>query len=187
MSNSVNPTFQWNEFFWEADVNLPDWSGFQERNGPYGAVSSDEPSNGNIKLVFAPEGRGEEALNSAEMELINWFILNQRQVIESITNALFSNYAAIKDNCIEECGQEMAEYLPEVKDVSDIKNVVGIVSVNIHHVNKDNIPYIGVEMGCNWEEEQGIGFLLHGNKIVEAGDADTAILLWMAEKHANDT
>jgi len=42
-------------------------------------------------------------------------------------------------------------------------------------------------MGCNWEEEQGIGFLLHGNKIVEAGDADTAILLWMAEKHANDT
>ena len=186
VSNSVNPTFQWNEFFWEADVNLPDWSGFQERNGPYGAISSDEPSNGNIKLVFAPEGRGEEALTSAEMELINWFISNQSQVIESITNTLFSNYSAIKDSCIEECGEEMAEYFPEVKDVSDIKNVVGIVSVNIHQVSKDNIPYIGVEMGCNWEEEHGIGFLLHGNKIVEAGGADTAILLWMAEKHANE-
>jgi hypothetical protein len=187
VSNSVNPTFQWNEFFWEADVNLPDWSGFQERNGPYGAISSDEPSNGNIKLVFAPEGRGEEALNSAEMELINWFISNQSQVIESISSTLFSNYEAIKDSCIEECGEEMAEYFPEVKDVSDIKNVVGIVSVNIHKVSKDNIPYIGVEMGCNWEEEHGMGFLLHGNKIVEAGGADTAILLWMAEKHANET
>jgi len=184
VSNPVNPTFQWNEFFWEADVNFSDWSGFQERNGPYGAISSDEPSNGTIKIVFAPEGRGDEELNSNEVELINWFIAHQNQVIESITNMLFSNYASIKDSCIEECGEEMAEYFPEVKDISDIKNIVGVVSVSIHQVSKDNIPYIGVEMGCNWEEEHGIGFLLHGNKIVEAGGADTAILLWMAEKHA---
>ncbi len=187
MSNPVNPTFQWNEFFWEADVNLFAWSGFQERNGPYGAISSEEPSDGTTKIVFAPEGRGDEAINSNEMNLINWFISHQSQVIESIINTLYSNYASIRDDYIEECGEEMAEYFPEVKDASDIKNVVGIVSVNIHQVSKDNIPYIGVEMGCNWEEEHGIGFLLHGNKIVESGGADTAILLWMAEKHANAT
>ncbi|GGB21113.1 DUF6985 domain-containing protein [Agarivorans gilvus] len=187
MSNPINPNFQWNEFSWQADVKLPAWSGFQERNRPYGAISSDEPSNGTIKIVFAPEGRGDESLNSTEMELINWFISHQRQVIESITNTLFSNYAAIKGSCIEESGEEMAEYFPEVKDVSDIKSVVGIISVNIHQVSKDNIPYIGVEMGCNWEEEHGMGFLLHGNKIVEAGGADTAFLLWLAEKHANET
>jgi hypothetical protein len=186
MSNPINPTFKWNEFFWEADVNLPAWSGFQERNGPYGSISSDEPSNGDIKIVFAPEGRGNESLNITEMELINWFILHQSQVIESTTSTLFSNYASIRDSYIEECGEEMAGYFPEVKEVSDIKNVVGIVSVNIHQVTKDNIPYIGLEMGCNWEEEHGIGFLLHGSKIVEAGDADTAILLWIAEKHANE-
>lgn len=187
MSNLVNPTFQWNGFFWEAEVNLPAWSGFQERNGPHGTISSNKPSNGKIKIVFAPEGRGDEVLNSSEVKLINWFISHQSQVIESITNMIFYNYAFIRDGYIEECGEKMAEYFPEVKDVSDIKNVVGIVSVNIHQVSKGSIPYIGVEMGCDWEKEHGIGFLLHGNKIVEAGGADTAILLWMAEKHANET
>lgn len=187
MSNPVNPTFQWNEFFWEAEVKLPHWSGFQERNGPYGAISSDEPCDGTTKIVFAPEGRGDEALNSNEMNSITWFISHASQVIQSITNMLFANYASIRDGYIEEYGEEMAEYFPEVKDASGIKNVVGIVSVNIHQVSKDNIPYIGVEMGCNWEEEHGIGFLLHGNKIVEVGGADTAILLWMAEQHANET
>ncbi|MEE1672435.1 hypothetical protein SNR37_001756 [Agarivorans aestuarii] len=187
MSTSISPNFQWNGFFWETNVKLPTWSGFQERNGPYGAISSDEPSDGTIRIVFAPEGRGDEALNSKEIELINWFISHQRQVIESITNTLFSNYAAIKDGYIEEYGEEMIKYFPEVTSLSDIKNVVGTVSVNIHQVSKDSIPYIGVEMGCSWEEEHGIGFLLHGNNIVEVGGADTAILLWVAEKHANKT
>ncbi|MFD2178563.1 DUF6985 domain-containing protein [Veronia pacifica] len=187
MGNSSHPNFKWNEFCWETELKLPDWAGFQERNGPYGALSSNEPSDGTIKIVFAPEGRDDQAINSEEMELINWFISYQFQVIESIVNALFSSYSSIRESYIEECGEEMAEYFPNVQGANEIKNVVGIVSVNIHQVTKDGIPYIGIEMGCNWEEEHGLGFLLHGTKIVEIGSADTAFLLWMAEKHANET
>ena len=187
MSSTLNPTFQWNEFFWETEVNLPEWSGFQERNGPYGALSSSEPSNGTIKIVFAPEGRDEGPINTEEIELINWFLSHQSDVIGSIVSALFSNYSSIRDNFIEECGEEMAEYFPPVNVADDIKSVVGVVSVNIHQVAKNGIPFIGVEMGCNWEEEHGLGFLLHGNKIVEVGGADTAILLWLARQHANET
>ena len=187
MSNLLNPIFQWNEYFWESQINIPDWAGFQERNGPYGAISSNEPSNGDIKLVFAPEGRDDAELNSDEMQLINWFISNQKQVLDSIVTTLFSSYPSLKDTYIEECGEEMAEFFPEIKSSNEIKKVIGIVTIFIHQVSKDNTPFIGVEIGCNWDEEHGLGLLLHGNKIVEAGGADTAILLWMAERHANDT
>lgn len=183
----TNPTFNWNEYFWEASVNLEDWSGFQERNGPYGAISSEKPSNGDIKIVFAPEGRGEEPINSDELELVNWFVTHQDKVIESIVKTLYHNYSQIKDSYVEEFGEEVKDLFPEVNSIDEINNVVGIISVNIHQISKNNIPYIGVEMGCNWEEEHGLGFLLHGDKIVEVGGADTAILLWMAEKHANET
>ncbi|QUX92502.1 hypothetical protein CYL31_14320 [Marinomonas sp. A3A] len=187
MSSTLSPTFQWSEFFWEAEVNLPEWAGFQERNGPYGALSSSEPSDGTIKIVFAPEGRDEGPITTEEMELINWFLSNQSDVIGSIVGTLFLNYSSIRDNFIEECGEEMAEYFPPVNLADDIKSVVGVVSVNIHQVAKNGIPFIGVEMGCNWEEEHGLGFLLYGNKIVEVGGADTAILLWLARQHANET
>ncbi|WP_221077003.1 DUF6985 domain-containing protein [Agarivorans aestuarii] len=187
MSSFLNPTFQWNEFFWETEVSLPDWAGFQERNGPYGALSSIKPSIGKTKIVFAPEGRDESPINPEEMELINWFLSNQSAVIESIINTLFSNYSSIRDNTIKELGEEMSEFFPPVKTPDDIKGVVGVVSVNIHQVAKNSIPFIGVEMGCNWEEEHGFGFLLHGNRIVEIGGADTAILLWLANQHANET
>lgn len=187
MSSPSSPSFQWNEFFWEAKVNLPQWAGFQERNGPYGALSSNEPSNGTVKIVFAPEGRDEEPLTTEEMELVSWFLYHENDVIESIVNALFSSYTDIRDNFIEECGAEMADYFPPVDVADDIKSVVGVVSVNIHQVAKNGIPFIGVEMGCNWEEEHGLGFLLHGSKIVEVGGADTAILLWLAQKHVNAT
>jgi hypothetical protein len=81
----------------------------------------------------------------------------------------------------------MAEYFPCVEVADDIKRVVGIVSVKIHQVAKNGIPFIGVEMGCSWDEEHGLGFLLHGDKVVEVGGADTAILLWLARQHADET
>ncbi|WP_237057523.1 DUF6985 domain-containing protein [Microbulbifer sediminum] len=178
---------QWNGFFWEASISDVAWSGFQERKGPYGAISSNKPSLGDVTVVFAPEGRGDDPLNAEELSLVSWFLAHQQEVADAVVDLLFNSYWEIKAGYIEEFGEEISEAFPDIKSKSDVKQLVGIVSVNIHQVSKDDIPYIGVEMGCNWEEEHGLGFLLHGREVVDLGGADTAILLWKARQHANKT
>jgi len=37
-------------------------------------------------------------------------------------------------------------------------------------VEKDGIPYVGFEFGCTWDEEHGLGVLMHGTRTVEIGD-----------------
>ena len=37
---------------------------------------------------------------------------------------------------------------------------------------------------CTWDEEHGIGIILHGDHALELGGADTVGLLWVAEGYA---
>lgn len=187
MTNVSEIEFEWNGFLWEAKISDRAWSGFQERKGPYGAISSNTLSQGEVTVVFAPEGRGDDPLNDEELSLVSWFLANQQEVSDTIVDLLFNSYGEIKSGYIEEFGGEISDAFPDIKSKTDLKKLVGIVSVNIHQVSKDGIPYIGVEMGCDWEEEHGLGFLLHGQQVVDLGGADTAILLWKARQHANKT
>ena len=48
----------------------------------------------------------------------------------------------------------------------------------------EGAAYVGYEFGCAWEEEHGLGLMMHQGRIVAMGGADTAILEWIAEKDA---
>ena len=65
-----------------------------------------------------------------------------------------------------------------------MRALIGLSSINVHQVQKDGVPYVGFEFGCTWDEEHGLGVLMHGTRTVEIGGADTAITLWIAEKDA---
>ena len=42
----------------------------------------------------------------------------------------------------------------------------------MHPIAKDGFAYIGLELGCTWDEEHGAGVLLHCGRIVDIGQAD---------------
>ena len=167
---------------WTATTRLASWAGFQARAGAYGAKSSSFPSNGSVTVCFAPEGRGREPLTSSEIALVNWFFEHEAEVSESLQRTLVDEYAELRVQ--HGCDAEGAADMHDVRDVEDLKLVIGLHTVNIHQVNRDGVPYLGFEFGCDWEEEHGLGVLMHGTQVVEIGDADTAILLWLAEQHS---
>jgi len=74
--------------------------------------------------------------------------------------------------------------MPRISSVSDLRQLIGLYAVNVHQVVKNDLPYLGFEFGCAWDEEHGLGVLMHGMRAVEVGEGDTAILLWMAEQDA---
>jgi hypothetical protein len=56
--------------------------------------------------------------------------------------------------------------------------------VHLHPIKRADLPYLGFELGCTWDEEHGLGVLMHGTRAVAVGGSDTALLLWIAEEDA---
>jgi len=168
--------------WWTARAKLVSWEGFLARDGAYGSRRSSFPSDGSVTVCFAPEGRDCEPLLPSELALIRWFFEHEPGVSDSLQRALVEAYPDLRDQY--ECEADEESPLPETRDIDDLKQVVGLHSVNIHQVSRSGVPYIGFELGCNWDEEHGLGVLMHGTQVVKIGGADTAILLWLAERHA---
>jgi hypothetical protein len=171
------------DLFWTASAVLSSWKGFQNRNGTYGAQGSPMPSDGSVRIVFAPEGRGIEALTDSEKSSIAWVVDNEASISESLILTLLREYPSLQEQ-YGYSGDEKAERMPDVRTVEDFRALIGLHSVNVHPVEKDGVPYAGFEFGCTWDDEHGLGILMHGARTVEIGGADAAILLWIAKRDA---
>jgi hypothetical protein len=170
---------------WTATVVLPSWRGFQSRQGGYGAQDRDAASDGFVNVVFAPEGRGKEPLTGSEMSSVRWVIDHEVSMSTALLQSLLREYPSLQRE-YGYSGAEKAQRMPDIKSVEDFRNLIGLHALNIHQVQKDGIPYAGFEFGCTWDEEHGLGVLMHGTRTVEIGGADTAILLWIAKEDAKN-
>jgi hypothetical protein len=181
------PAFHWNHHHWVTAVELPSWRGFQIRNGPYGAISADGESDGVVHVLYAPEGRpGRAPLDDDEIAAVHWLIANERAVHDATVARMLEALPDIRSellDCLDE--DEVDRLLPSEPTVAALKRCCGVISINIHPLSKDGQPFIGVGLGCTWAAEHGAGVLLHGARALEFGGEDTAILLWMARRHAN--
>jgi len=59
---------------------------------------------------------------------------------------------------------------------------MGLVAIHVLGVAKGGVAYVGLELGCDWDEEHGAGLMLHKARIVKVGGADTSFLEWIAER-----
>ncbi len=74
--------------------------------------------------------------------------------------------------------------MPDLAAPRDFERLIGLHTVHLHPLEKDGVPYVGFEFGCTWDEALGLGILMHGERPVDIGGADTAFLLWIAERDA---
>jgi hypothetical protein len=171
------------DFFWTATGIFPSWKGFQNRSGAYGSQGSVTPFDGSARIIFAPEGRGIEPLTDSEKSSVRWVIENEASISKALIASLLAEYPSLQAQ-YGYSGQEKADLMPDVRAAEDFRNLIGLHSVNVHPLQKDGIPYVGFEFGCTWDDEHGLGVLMHGTRTVEIGGADTSILLWIAKGDA---
>ena len=169
--------------WWVTHIRFPSWVGFQSRYGDYGSVNSPQVSDGSVRIVFAPEGRGTEPLTPHELSLIEWLIEHEPEISHAVQQTILDEYPKFRAQVAQ--GQvDGWTNMPETVTLEELKCVIGLHSVNVHQVSSKGLPYVGFEFGCTWDEEHGLGVLMHGINRVEVSGSDTAILLWLAEKHA---
>jgi hypothetical protein len=170
-------------FFWTTKALLPNWVGYQTRNGPYGSISSDDPSDGWVTITFAPDGRDISPLTEQERASVQWLLDHEGEVASAVLEGLLAEYPRLQRDYGYE-GAERETYMPDVSSTEDFRQLIGLHGVSVHPLLKEGLPYLGYEFGCTWDGEHGLGVLMHGRRVVEVGDAGTAITLWIAERDA---
>ena len=65
--------------------------------------------------------------------------------------------------------------MPDIESAMELRSLIGLHTIHVHPCVDGDVPYAGLELGCTWEAEHGLGILMHGDRVVKIGWADTAL------------
>ena len=178
------------EFHWEGRVKLPAWAGFQSRQGAYAGRNSKKKSDGTVRVSIAVEDDepAEHQPTPEQAEAFRYLLKHQKQIRDAILAAVFDEYPTARQNYAGdfdiEDEKELAKVLPVLKRPAELKAVIGLSTIHLSPVVLARQAYLGFEFGCNWEEEHGLGVLIHSGRVAAVGHADVCFLEWVAEDDA---
>lgn len=166
----------------EGKVSLPIWKDFQNRQGAYRSIDENENSNGEFGISIG----GDMVVNNpsikiAHVNAYDYLTTYSEQVQNSILTRLLTEYKDLQTEYGYD-GDEAKEFMPDVNNIEQFKKIIGLSQIHIMEVSKDNIAYVGYEFGCSWDDEHGIGFMTHKDRIIDFGGADKSFLTWVAKK-----
>jgi hypothetical protein len=164
---------------WEKQDVFPSWAGFQSRGGPYSSADSPEPSKGEVTVMIAPPGGGEDAVPPAKEQIESYSFLkeHEKEMAEAVLGGILADYPKLR----EAYGLDDDKSMPKIRRAEEFKKLIGLGTVHVLSVAKSGRAYVGFEFGCEWDEEHGLGVLTHEKRVVGVGNADTAFDANVAE------
>lgn len=166
----------------EGTVSLPAWIKFQSRQGSYGSVDTHESPNEIFSISIGGDMvMDNPTITTEHVNAYNYLTTHSEQIQESILKRLFADYKNLQANYGYD-DNDAKEIMPDVESVDGFKKLIGLSQIHLMNVNKDGYAYVGYEFGCTWDDEHGLGFMTHKDRIIDFGGADTSFLTWVAKK-----
>lgn len=122
-----------------------------------------KPSRGEV-LVAVRHGNG-EAVPEPQRAAYDLLLERERAIRDVILGAVAKRY-------------------PESEPLRDH---ISLHEVIVHGVTRARMAYVGYVFGCTWDQEHALGVMMHRERVVAVGQADTAINGWVAERDAKKT
>jgi hypothetical protein len=171
----------WDEFFWSGKDHVPEWDFFQDRGGAYGSRGRGGAAPRLTTVTVKPADRKLRSAPTAE-QIAAYAHLKAEgsEIRRALLDALLREYPEWRTRYGYD-PEEEAELMPVVNDPDDFARLIGLGTIHVLDVAKDGAAYIGLEFGCTWDEEHGLGAMTHRGRIVQLGGADTSFLEWVAE------
>jgi hypothetical protein len=156
-------------------MRLDSWKEFQSRQGPYASRDTEGTSNGLFKVSL--NGVKTEAgfiYSQAQANAVNFLNDGQNTILDNLLNNLLLEFPALKEIYEDD--------LPDVSNIEQYKELIGLSTVHIMTSQMDGFAYIGFELGCKWDEEHGAGIMIHKDRVISIGQADEAFNSWTTYK-----
>ena len=124
---------------------------------------------------------GEPKMKKFHLHAYSYLIENQKLMRDLILNYLFKSYPGLQEKYGYD-DDEKSLFMPDLESKEELKQLIGISELHIMNVEKNDMAYVGYQFKCKWDTGHGIGFMTHGNKIVDFGGGSVSFLTWVARK-----
>lgn len=161
------PNIKQNDIFWEGSIVLEEWNELFDKN---------------LELVLNIGGDSIiDEVTKVHENGYHYLQSNQKEIFAIFLKSIYDKYPQWQTEYgYDEEEREML--MPDIKQSADLIDLVLPQKIFIMDVEKDGIPYIGIQCHCKWDEEHGLGAMFYQNRIVEIGGADAAFMTWIAEE-----
>ena len=170
----------WEEYAWEGEIILSAWIDYR-----FGYLTTaDELSDGTVCAIVDSSSEGEcKEPSSRQVSALEWIVENDTEVHDAIVKALYEQYPTLQKK-YNFSGKEALLLMPDLESPEDLKELIGPTEIHLHDVQKGDVPYVGIQFNCTWDDEGGLGVLMHGLRVVEIGAAETARFAKYAKEDA---
>jgi hypothetical protein len=116
-----------------------------------------------------------------QREAVKFLLNHGEDVFEAVLAALRPYYDEMRPRYLSFLGGEAETRMPKVKSAADLSRLIDLRQVHVHPWTKRGMGYIGLEFGCTWDVEHGLGFMMHRDRVVSVGGADVSFA-WCPEE-----
>jgi hypothetical protein len=150
---------------WEYKIELPQLAGFQERKGSYTSISFDLPNQGSFNLEFEDDISDNPEPTVDQFNTLDYIFNNQELILNAIIERTLVELPNILIN-YDLVDEEEYQNLNKEK----VKKLIGLSTIYIKLIAKENYSYFDIIGGCNWDEEHGLNILFHKSRIISFSD-----------------
>jgi hypothetical protein len=157
------------------------FAGLQSRGGAYSSQDSQSPSDGTVNVEILNESASGSKASPEQLVALQYLTDHPAEIRTALFKALEEEYPKLKEMYdLDTDDLEFSEWFPLINQPEDFAQVFGVGNLFVFEEHRDGIAYLGLECGCTWDDEHGLGFVMHQNRVIEIGQADTAFSSWPA-------
>ncbi|MGB1252604.1 MAG: DUF6985 domain-containing protein [Candidatus Promineifilaceae bacterium] len=110
----------------------------------------------------------------AQGDALAFHIQNGDRVFTAVLEMLLPYYQRMRPKYVDYLGDDADQLMPEVTQHEALTPLIDLQQVHIHPWEKLGVGYVGLQFGCTWDIEHGLGVMMHNDRVVELGGADVA-------------
>lgn len=122
--------------------------------------------------------------SAAQGDALTYLLQNDDRVIAAVLDALLPYYQRMRPRYVEYLGDQADRLMPELAQPEALAALIDLRQVHVHPWEKSGIGYVGLQFGCTWDVEHGLGAMMHNDRVVDLGGADVSFA-WAPEEADN--
>jgi hypothetical protein len=157
------PLMSWGDYdLWEGEIDLDCGGGAALSVTPYDPEASRQPE-------------------AFQCEAMAFHLARGSNVTLAVLAALLPYYQKMRPRYLNFLGEQANRLMPEAQAADELRSLIDLRHVHIHPWSRDGIGYVGLQFGCTWDVEHGLGFMMHLDRVVQTGGADVSFAWKPAE------
>ncbi|WAC18894.1 hypothetical protein OVA24_16810 [Luteolibacter sp. SL250] len=129
----------------------------------------------NAVLTVTPYDPSVSRIPSAyQSEALAFHLDEGERVFSVVLGALQAYYEGMRPRYRSFLGDGFESLMPALNNKEELIPLIDLREAHIHPWHKGGVGYVGLQFGCSWDQEHGLGLLMHLDRVVEIGGADVS-------------